>query len=710
MPGMKGSEVKPLPGAKIDEIASIAAAKLVNTRWSDFVQNSRPFRLKIIDWYKQYRGVPNRKNYDGLANVFVNETLEAAEAIVAQLFNIIYTENKPLMVAGREETDAQKAQMVEDMSIAALDEMSHKAKILRQLRQFVKYGTTVAEVCYRYEEKEVTVNELRDGQVYPANQMRATFDNPDLKYIDLLDIAFDPGKSDVRDMDWVIIRQRVSWDYIKSREMRKRTRADGSTSVRGVYGNLEGIDKLTDGQSYQTQDSKDKNEKLKSIGINYDALQEGEYEILKMWGKVPKWWVDESIDINSDEAEDMVPGVIEIVNGNTTIRLHRNPFWHQEIPILLAQFIAVDDEAYGIGVCELTESLQQELNDKRNQLLDHTTYSIMPPLIKLRGMNTENDKIEYKPRKIIPSDVPGDQALQPLRVGGNPAENVQMDAIIKQDIRNQTGANNPLQGIKSGGDTTAFEISILERRSASRINVTATDFAEKFLKPFYKFVYKLLQQYVDKERAVRTIGKNGIRWDKVTPQDLMLDLDLIPKVPTDGDSRLLIRNQLIQFITAIAKFYPQTNAYKIVRKVYSMFGFDDVDEVIPAPDTERGQNDLTLQEEMLVLSMGQRIDVKYFEDHVTKIETALNWEAQNGQMISPAAKDAFDDYVQQHKQYLGVLQAAQAAMAAQRGPMGPGGPMPGAPKVNAQNIPAPGSPGPVENMSNVVQAAARPAA
>lgn len=688
------------------DMAAVEAAKLVSTRWSNYVLNTASYRRKIVEWYRQYRGIPNRKNYDGLANVCVNETLEAVEAIVAQLYNILYSEPKPLLVAGREETDEAKAQLVEDMTIAALDEMSHKSKVLKQLRQYVKYGTTVAEVPYRFEERDVMtrVVDKTTNQMDVKTVTRAIFDNPDLRYIDLLDVAFDPGKSDVRDMDWIIIRQRVSWDYIKANEMRVRVNAEGQKEVRGVYGNLDACAKLAKGSSYSSETSQDKNKKLEAVGIQYSQIEENDCEILKMYGKVPLWWVDDTVDINSDEAGRLVEGLVEVYNGATTIRLHRNPYWHQEKPILLAQFITVDDEAHGMGVCEITESLQQELNDKRNQLLDHASISIMPPLIKNRASNILNENIEFKPRKIISSDVPGDQAISPLRIGGNPMEIAQMDSIIKQDIRNQSGANNPLQGIASGGDSTAFEVSLLEKRSASRINVTAGDFAEKFLKPFYKFVYKLLQQYVDTERAVRTVGKNGIKWEKVSPMDLMLDLDLIPKVPTDGDSRVLIRNQMIQFLTAIAKFYPQVNAYKMVRKIYSMFGFDDVDSVVPAPDTEKGQGDISSQEEMMVLSMGQKIDVKYFEDHVTKIDMALNWMGLHQGSLSPPAQEAFEDYVQQHKQYLSVLQTAQSALMAQRG--APGG-TPGAPGINAQNIPAPGPSTPVDMMKGMAQNATR---
>jgi hypothetical protein len=57
----------------------------------------------------------------------------------------------------------------------------------------------------------------------------------------------------------------------------------------------------------------------------------------------------------------------------------------------------------------------------------------------------------------------------------------------------------------------------------------------------------------------------------------------------------------------------------LCRRIYTLFGFSDGEEVIPDPMTERGQNDISDEEELAVLAQGQNIDVKYYDNHIQKI-------------------------------------------------------------------------------------------
>lgn len=640
----------------LSEMVLTESSTYTSKLWANHQMATGAYRERLRDFYKQYRGIPNRKNYTGLANVFVNETLEACESIVAQIIHTLFAEPRPVLVQGREETDDQKAKIVENLMEYYFDLMGFKAKILRQLRQNVKYGTTVARVCWCFEEKDIT-QRTKEGI---SQNKKITKNFPDLEYIDLLDAAFDPGKPDIDKMDWIIIRKRCPWDYVKDRERR------------GLYAKEQVLKIKRDGIGTKST-SRDRKKNMREIGINYYFFDDNLYEILEYWGKVPRWWVDDTVDIKDDSAGDMVEAVMEVVLNGPTLRLEPNPYWHQEKPFAMAQFIQVDDEAPGMGVCEITESLQQELNDKRNQLLDHATEQIAPPLIINRNASINDADIELKPFKKIKSDLPGDQSITPLRLGGNPLENVQMDNIIKQDIRNQTGANNVVQGISSSSDKTAFEISQLQSRGSSRIDISTVDFSEKFLKRVYRLMYAMIQQYVDKPTAVRIVGKDGIKWEQVGPEDVACDYDLIPKVSTDASNRSIIRGQMIQFVTQLGPLYPKINLYKAIHKIYSLFGFEDTDEIIPEPDTEIG-NKLTIDEEIQVLAMGQKLDVKFYEDHMNKLQMFLQFEHQFGKQLTPQGQAALKDAINQHMTYLKVLEQAQGMAGA-----GPLSVVPGAP-------------------------------
>lgn len=631
----------------LKELILSESSTYVSKLWADTQSATGPFRTRLGNYYRQYRGIPGRKNYEGLANVVVNETLEACESITAQELHTIFGEPKPVMVQGREQTDQTKAILVENLMEYYFDMMGWKSKVLRQLRQKNKYGTTIARVCWCFQEKDIT-QRTKAGL---SQSRRITKNHPDVEYLDLMDVAFDPGKPDIDDMDWVVVRKRVTWDYIKERE---RNGLYSPAQVLKIKRNSSAKKSSTIGDK--------KKQNLQAIGINYHYFDDNLYEILEYWGLAPRWWVDDEFDINSEQANEMVECVLEVVNDGETLRLERNPYWHQEKPFAIAQFIQVDDESYGMGVCEIAEYLQQELNDKRNQLLDHATEQIAPPLIINRAAAIDDTQIKLKPFQKIKSDLPGDSAITPMRLGGNPLENVTMDNIIKQDIRNQTGATNPVQGVETKKDQTAFEISTLQNRGSARINISTIDFSEKFLKRCYRLMFAMVQQYVDRAMVVRIVGKDGIKWEQVTPEDVACDYDIIPKVSTDMDNRSIVRNQLIQFLAQIVPIYPRINVYKLIKKIYMLFGFEDADEVIVPPPEEMGQDSLSMEQELQVLMMGQKIDVKYYDDHLNKLNFLMKFSSQFGNQLPPKAQAAIQDTISQHMNYLKVLE--QAALAA----------------------------------------------
>ena len=628
------------------------SSKFFSTLWNEYQTATSAHRRRQSDFYKQYRGIPNRKNYEGFANVFVNETLSAVESITAQEMGSLFSESKYVMLTPQEKTDETKVKLNESLLLYYLEKIGHKSKLLRQVRQKNKYGTTWAKVFWDFQEKDVITKE-RAG-VFVKKVVR---DFPNYHYIDSVDIACDPGKPDIESMDWIIWRKRVTWDYIKKRE-------------RDTLYSKSQVSKIDRNKSQSKEFLSGKKERLNTIGINYQYFDKGLYDILECWAIVPRWWVDDDIDVHSEEAHELVESICECELDGPTLRLERNPFWHQEKPFVMGHFIQVDDETNGIGVCEIAESLQQELNDKRNQSLDHATEQIAPPLMVDVTKQIPDADLEIKPRKKIHVSGNPTNAVVPLQLGGNYQEQAYFDSVIKQDIRNHTSATNPIQGFGANKESTAFEVNELVQRGSARIHVSTIDFGDKFLKRLYRLMWKMFPQYLTTEKVIKILGKDGAKWETVTPEDVIEDVDIVQKIPTDVDSRSIVRNQMIQFLTQIAPFYPKILIGKLVRKVYALFPFEDVDEVVPEIETEIGQNELTNEQEIQVLLLGQRIDVKYWEDHISKIQTLINYVNKFGNQLDAKAKEAINDKINQHAKYLSVLEQMQ--MQAQQQPGGNG--------------------------------------
>lgn len=650
------------------------SSKYVTELWNNTQVATTSHRQRMNDFYKQYRGIPNRKNYDGMANVFVNETLEAVESIVAQEVATMFSEPKFLLVLGRESTDKLRAKLIENSMYYYLEHINWKSKFIRSDRQKVKYGNCFVKVFWNFEEG-LAFRRVKD-QALPQVKKEVLRDHPDVEYIDGLDVAMDPGKPDIPMMDWFIIRRRVSWDYIKAKERQEIYSPEQVAKIeRGT----------SPGSARKAEFLGSKQERLRAVGINYFQFDDKEYEILEYWGKTPRWWVDDDIDIDSPDAEEMVPGVMEVVNPDgPTLRLERNPYWHQEIPVAMGQHIPVDDEAWAMGACEIAESLQQELNDKRNQLLDRATEDIFPALIENRAADI--GEIKKEPYFRIKSNLSGDGALQPLKTGGNFNEVVMMEGRVQQDIRNKTGATDPVQGIPTNKESTAFEVNTLQQRGSARINLSTIDFGQKFVKRVYRLMYKNVQQFVDKPTMIRILGKDGIKWERLTPEDVAIDADVIPKIPTDVDSRVIMRNQLIQFLGQLSPFFQRVKIDRIIRRIYDLFGFEDGDEIVPRSEMEYSRSRLTDDEEIQVLVMGQKVNADLNDNHVQKLTTLIEFMAQFEQSLKPEAVEAFKDKIRQHGYFMQVIQEAQAMAAqaaAQAGGAGGAGGKPKAPPAGA---------------------------
>ena len=85
--------------------------------------------------------------------------------------------------------------------------------------------------------------------------------------------------------------------------------------------------------------------------------------------------------------------------------------------------------------------------------------------------------------------------------------------------------------------------------------------------------------------------------------------------------------------------------------------------------------------------LGQKIDVKFYEDHTTKIQFLMNFVNRYGKQLTPKVNDAIQDKMRQHILYLTALEQLQSQQVSQRGgngkkPVTAGNPTESAGQVN----------------------------
>jgi hypothetical protein len=118
--------------------------------------------------------------------------------------------------------------------------------------------------------------------------------------------------------------------------------------------------------------------------------------------------------------------------------------------------------------------------------------------------------------------------------------------------------------------------------------------SEQLIKPLIEAFYRLTQQYMTTEKAVKIIGVKGIEYKTVTQSDILGDWDFIPKVMTDVQNKITIRENLLNMLGTVAKAIPQMPAvlvpamYKLMKKIYEYHDFRDGAEIFPSMPTAEG--------------------------------------------------------------------------------------------------------------------------
>src|SRR3990167_10302769 len=133
---LSDENIKRLEASKHDEIINIVLDEFSK---SDNVL--RKWKGNIVTYYELYQMVQKKKHYEGLANIFVPETLRAVETIVAKIYGMIFSQDGWMEYAGRDNNgDEGPAIALTQLNHFQMDQNGFKARVMDSLRQMVIAG------------------------------------------------------------------------------------------------------------------------------------------------------------------------------------------------------------------------------------------------------------------------------------------------------------------------------------------------------------------------------------------------------------------------------------------------------------------------------------------------------------------------------------------------------------------------------------------
>jgi len=603
------------------------------------------FKSKLNVYYMLYRGKTTRRSYKGLANVSVPEIFRSIETLVANVYAMLFPEDPFFVAQAPSEERADYAKKTEWLITKQLAIMQFQRKMIQILRKAAIEGIVFPGLFWKEVIKILPFVKTEEGKTR-ENVKTTVYDNPDLRIPSTIDIVLDPfgdpstGIMEIRTVNWEELREMEKAEIVYDINRVKELEDKGGETERTI-----------------------KQKRKQSTGFSTDekTKKEGRYTLYDFWGRIPKKWVDKE----TEDEEEMIDGNVIICN-DIILGIRQNPYWLQEIPYISCPWIEIDNEFFGIGAAEIGEKLQGELNDSRNQFLDHKTFTLYNIWLKQRSANIKNSDLKIKPNAIIETDdINGIKDIRP-----NPAafaEGVQTENIVKDDIRNALGATSTLQGVALTKRQTQGEINLLAAQGGSRLRLIATTIAEVFLKPFLRQLYWLDQQNVTTEQKIKMIGAQGVTYDTLKPDEIYGELDFIPKVMTDADNRQTQRMELLNMLQIVAPMPPDSPFWGLIRKIYENLGFKDANEILPTPPREAWKYHIQPEKEHDLFDMGGFHRPWKFEDHNKHNEAHV---AYRRELVEKAETDEkarntielLDRHIREHFEYAGVLPPQEAPL------------------------------------------------
>lgn len=622
-----------------------------------------PWKNKLVTYYELYKMYQRNKHYQGLADIFVPEILRGVETIVGQMYSAIFGSDPWYEYCGRTEEDEPGARALTQLVDWQMDINNFRICVQDSIRQMAITGLTVRKMGWDFEQVNSKRRAMFEDPERPGkkkaqtiDELKTTRDHWVFKGVDLLGFYISDVSTpyhDIQKARWIGEEYEVDKTWLKE-NIKKNWLADNH------------IDEIDETSLSQRSDAQRLKDSLRLTSGYSDTSKKKGILIFERWGLLEAHYVysQEQLDKLELDRDDMVEAVFMLANRKFLVKLEANPYWHGQKPYLSCPYVPQENEFAGIGATQIGQSLQQELNDTRNQTMDNKTLVLMCMWLKSRSSGIKNQDLRIRPNGVVvTNDMNGLKPLQPPILSG---VGVNIEGIIKNDLRESIGAPSNLQGIAQSGVSTATESSQINATAMGRLRMTVQLYTQLILKPMFNFIEYLNYQYYDTEKVISVIGANGVSFVKRDPDDIIGYKDVVIKTNSDMEENPGVRRQqAMQFLTIVQQLQPQQINYywKLLDKLYKMFfpQGHSLADVLPAPD---------LPEEMMepdaendVMLMGHHVKVHSGDDDQKHIEAHQKSFDMFKYVLSEKAFKEYTQHLLEHHDQLSQKLAAQAQQA-----------------------------------------------
>lgn len=510
------------------------------------------------DCFKAYNAIRTRRGYSGVADDFIPEIFSIVESLKAAIAG-----SKP------------------KFKYMPLDE--EQEQDTEVLNALVDYYWS----CNNMTEK--MLNWVGDMIIYGNGVFMVSWENnkPLVHHIPLSDFFVDPTATHLNRPEERGYAKYAGYRYLTSIEQLKAKKMfDIDTGdLVDMYKNLDLVTEGTLGDA----DDKTRKEQLLGSTLGKDAAKH-QVEIIEYYTAKKKVIIaNRSVVIFEGDnpfqrAEKTITGVA-LINGQPEETKTVIPGIQGFLPFAILRNYTDSNLFFARGDVEVLIPMQEALNDTSSQKRDNLAYALnnmwqIDPRFKHLA-----EQIESMPGAVFP--IPKGALTAIEKQDMSPAADTEISRLT-QAMRTASAADAAVQGVaQKFSRTTATEIAAQLNQASTRFTTKIQNLEDEGFAQLARIIYKMIQIFVDKELAVRVIGKTGTTWKDYDPKKYTGEYQ--PRVILEATAKAEAE-QMAQAVQVAAQFgmnNPMVNQEALLRKIFtSIFPDapkDDIDELLTPP-------------------------------------------------------------------------------------------------------------------------------
>jgi len=516
---------------KEDPATHIANLYLSGKQWRQATED----RWKRF--YKLYRSYRDASSHPFKSNIFVPYIFSIVESLVPKMLGTVFNTRPIISIQPRKGRTVGLCKLLESLLEYQLDEeqLEFFSKILEFFKETCIYGTAFMKVIPRFNDDELV-----------------SFNYIDLEPIDLFNIFPDYRAKSIRRMKYIIQLSYMDLDELQHMEKQ------------GFYKNVKEVGNILEANMNIDEA---KRQRLASVGIldeyGFDA-QRKTVEVLEYWDR----------------------DKIYVIGGRKVIlKEEDNPF-SGLLPYIMARYVPVQHELYGIGIPEVAESLQEELNTVRNQRMDNVNLIINRMFVAHKYADIDFDQLVSYPGNVILTN--NMDAVKPLDTRDITKSAYMEEEIIKRDIDNATGEFAYSRGEAPERRETATGIVRLQQAANIRFDTIVKSLEFTVLRHIAKMFLWLDYHFLSPEAMAKIVGQeefmkyNGIEFYNQDIEDVLKQYNFQPM----GSATTAVKEVRIQQMMQAYRLFnmdPMINQLALRRMVLSALEIKNEDELLQPP-------------------------------------------------------------------------------------------------------------------------------